>query len=53
MKHLQAEKKLNNLITKYYFFLGGIYFTRNDRSENTFVYQPTLDTLELKKRERY
>ena len=35
----------------YYFFLGRIYLTSNDGSQNTFVYvyQPTLDTLELKK----
>ena len=26
-----------------------MYFTSNDGSQNTFVYQPTLDTLELKK----
>ena len=26
-----------------------MYFTSNDGSENMFVYQPTLDTLELKK----
>ena len=26
-----------------------MYFTSNDGSHNTFVYQPTLDTLELKK----
>ena len=29
--------------------LGGIYLTSNNGSQNTFVYQPTLDTLELKK----
>ena len=29
--------------------LGRIYFTSNDASQNAFVYQPTLDTLELKK----
>ena len=44
------KKKLNSLTTKgYNFFLGRIYFTSNDGSQNTFVYQPTLDTLELKK----
>ena len=32
-----------------FFFLGRMYFTSNDGSQNTFVYQPTLDTLELKK----
>ena len=46
-KHLEVQKKLNSLITKdYNFFLGRIY---NDRSQNTFVYQPTLDALEFKK----
>ena len=49
-KHLEVQKKLNSLITKdYNFFLGRNYFTSNDGSQNTFVYQPTLDTLELKK----
>ena len=28
-----------------------MYFTVNDGSQNTFVYQPTLYTLELKKDE--
>ena len=38
------------LLTNYHnFFLGRNYFTSNDRSQNTFVYQPTLDTLELTK----
>ena len=38
------------ILTKdYIFFLGRIYFTRNDGSQNTFIYQPTLDTLELQK----
>ena len=31
------------------FFLGRIYFTSNDGSQNAFLYQPTLDTLELKR----
>ena len=40
-KHLQVQKKLNSLITKdYSFFLSRIYFTSNDGSQNTFVYQP-------------
>ena len=29
-KHLEFQKKLNILITKYNFFLGRIYFTSND-----------------------
>ena len=33
---------------KYYnFFLSRIYFASTDGSLNTFVYQPTLDTLEI------
>ena len=49
-KHLKVQKKLNSLITKdYNFFFGRNYFTSNDGSQNTFAYQPTLDTLELKK----
>ena len=50
-KHLEVQKKLNSLITKdYNFFLGRIYFTSNDGSQNIFVYQPKLDTLEIKKK---
>ena len=41
---------MNSLTTKYYnFFLHRIYFTKNEGSQNTFIYQTTLDTLELKK----
>ena len=50
IKYLEVQKKLNSLITyNYNFFLGSMYFTSNDGSQNTFVYQPTLDTLEFKK----
>ena len=28
--------------------VGTMYFTSNDRSQNMFAYQPTLDTFELK-----
>ena len=53
-KHLEVQKKLNSLITKdYNFFLGIIHFTSNDRSQNTYFYKPTLDTLELKKKQRH
>ena len=53
-KHLEVQKKLNSLITKdYNFFLGRIFFTSNNGSQNTFVYQPILDTLELKKSTDY
>ena len=48
--NLEIRKKLNSLITKdSVFFLGRIYFASNDASQNTFIYQPRLDTLELNK----
>ena len=44
------KKKLNILATPdYSFSLCRIYFTSNDGSQNMFVYQPTLDILQLKK----
>ena len=50
-KHLEVQKKLNSLLTKYYnFFLGILYLTSNDESQDTLVYQPTPDPLELKGR---
>ena len=49
-KYLEAQKKLNSLKTKdNNFFWCRIFFTTNDGSQNAFVYQPTLDTLELQK----
>ena len=49
-KHSEVQKELNDLITKdYNFFLGKIYSTSIDGSQNTFVYQPAVDALELKK----
>ena len=52
-KQLEVKKKLNSLITSDFdLFLGRIYFTNNDGSQNTFVYQPTLDTLKLRKDKR-
>ena len=49
-KHLEVQKKRNSLITNAdNLFLGRMYFTNNDGSQNTFVYQPILDTFELKK----
>ena len=49
-KHIKVKMRLNSLITRdYNFFIGRIYFTSNDGSQNTFVYQPIFDTLELKK----
>ena len=48
-KTLEVQKKVNSLITKGYTFLGRICFKSNDGSQNTFFYQPTLDTLELNK----
>ena len=53
-KNLEIQKKLNRVITKdYNYFLCRIYFTSNNGSQNTFVYQPKLDTSELKKRQMY
>ena len=50
---MEVQKKLNNLIANdYNFFSGRMYVTSNDASQNTFVYQPSLDTLELKKDKR-
>ena len=49
-KYLEVQKTLNGLTVKDYdLFLDRIYFTSHDGSQNTFVYQPTLDTLQLKK----
>ena len=49
-KHLEVQKNLNSLTINYYnFFLGKNCFTSNEGSQDTFVYQQTLDTLELKK----
>ena len=56
-KHvLVVENELNELSEKvkllsakdYSFFLGRIYFTSNNVSQNMFVYQPTFNVLELK-----
>ena len=53
-KKLEVQKKLNSLITNdYNFFLGTIYFISNYRSQNTFLFQTTLDALELKKIQSY
>ena len=53
-KYQKVQKKLNSLITKdCNCFLRRIYFASNDGSQNIFAYQPTLDTLELKKIQRY
>ena len=46
--YLKDLKRLNSLITKFYTFTI-TYFTSHDGSQNTLVYQPTLDILELKK----
>ena len=49
-KYLEVLKKLNIVRKKdYNFFLGRIYFTSNNRSQNTFLYQPKFDSLEQKK----
>ena len=47
----EPSNKLKPISTKdYRFSLGRIYFTSNEGLQNMFVYQPTLDTLELLKR---
>ena len=51
-KYLEVQKKLNSVIKDCNFFLGRNYFTTNNGSQNTFIYQPALDTWELKKRQR-
>ena len=49
IKNVDVQRKLNSLITKdYTFFLGRIYFASKDGSQNTFVYPPIFDALELK-----
>ena len=49
-KYLKLKKKLSSTTIKdFKFFIGKICFKSNDWSQNMFVYQPTLDTLELKK----
>ena len=45
----RSSKKLNSVIRKHNFFFSGINFTYNDGSLKAFVYQATLDALELKK----
>ena len=41
----QFLKTLDSLTAKdYNFFIGRIYFTSNGGTQNTFIYQPTLDT---------
>ena len=44
-KHLEVQKKLNSLMTKNYnFFLGRIYFTSNDKSQNAlFINQHLIN----------
>ena len=37
------NKRITSNKTKH-FFLGRIYFISNDESQNTFIYQPALDT---------
>ena len=52
LNYLEVQRNFNSLKTKdYNFFLGRIYFTSNDGSQNTLVYQPTLDTLVGNQRE--
>ena len=47
---MNYRKKLNYCQEKIIiFFLGKIYFTSNDGSQNVFDCQPTFNVLELKK----
>ena len=49
-KYFEVQKYQSSLTRKdYNFLLEGIHFTSNVESQNMFFYQPTLDTLELKK----
>ena len=49
-KYLEIPEKLNSLIAKdHNFFLGRIYLTTYDGCQNTFIYQPTLATVKLKR----
>ena len=49
-KYWQVEKKLNSLTSKgYNVLIGRLYFIGDDRSQDLFVYQSILDTLELQK----
>ena len=50
-KYLEVTK-INGLATKEWdSFFGRMYFTSIDGSQNTFLYWPTLDELELKKKQ--
>ena len=51
-KHFEFHRKLNSLMTKDNFFVGRIYFTIVDGSQNMFVYQPTFNVLDLKNDKR-
>ena len=52
-KHVLVENELNELSEKfkllsakhYTFFIGKVYFTSNDGSQNMFVYQPEFNAL--------
>ena len=48
-KYLQVQKKLNSIITTDCIFLGRMYFTSNNGSQKTYICQPKLYLLELKK----
>ena len=52
-KYLENQKKINSLrANDYNISVGKNYFTSNDEYQNTFVYQPSLNALEIKKRQR-
>ena len=43
--YMSFRKNLNYYQQKTMFFLGGMYFTSDDGSQNMFVYQPAPNTL--------
>ena len=43
-KYLEVQRKISLTTNDYNFSLGTIYFSGNDGSQNTLVYQPTHDT---------
>ena len=50
---MNYQKKTILLSAKVYgFFLGTMYFISLDGSQSMFIYQPTPDTLELKKKKK-
>ena len=45
-------KEVKQISTKYYnLFLGRIFFTGGDGLQNMFVYQPTFNNINIKKKQ--